>query len=50
MQPNPQAPLLRNERMRREWIEKELDLCNQVGDGGDLMEREGLSEAGQSAR
>lgn len=30
VQPNAQAPLLRNERGRREWLEKELDLCNMV--------------------
>ncbi len=31
VQPNAGAPLLRNERARREWLEKELDMCNQVG-------------------
>jgi hypothetical protein len=33
-QPNSNAPALRNDRERREWIEAELDLCNQVGRGG----------------
>lgn len=30
-QPNSAAPLLRDEKARREWIEHELDLCCQVG-------------------
>lgn len=30
VQPNAQAPLLRTEKARREWLEKELDLCNQA--------------------
>lgn len=29
-QPNNTAPLLRDEKARREWIEHELDLCCQV--------------------
>ncbi len=29
IQPNAQAPILRNERARRDWLEKELDMCNQ---------------------
>lgn len=28
LQPNAQAPLLRNEKARRDWIEMELDNCN----------------------
>ena len=32
-QPNSNAPALRNDKERREWIEAELDLCNQVGRG-----------------
>ncbi|GAX80469.1 hypothetical protein CEUSTIGMA_g7908.t1 [Chlamydomonas eustigma] len=28
VQPNPHAPLLRNEKARRDWLEKELDMCN----------------------
>lgn len=31
MRPNSAAPELRNEKERREWIEQELDQCNQVG-------------------
>ena len=29
-QPNAGAPLLRDERTRREWVEHELDMCCQV--------------------
>lgn len=29
-QPNNTAPLLRDEKSRREWIEHELDMCCQV--------------------
>lgn len=29
-QPNAAAPLLRDERARREWVEHELDMCCQV--------------------
>jgi hypothetical protein len=31
MRPNSAAPELRNEKERRDWIEQELDQCNQVG-------------------
>lgn len=30
-QPNNTAPLLRDEKARKEWIEYELDMCCQVG-------------------
>lgn len=52
MQPNNGAPSLRNERERRDWIEAELDLCNQswvyqkVLDG-EIAQR---SEAARCAR
>lgn len=29
-QPNAAAPLLRDEKARREWVEHELDMCCQV--------------------
>lgn len=29
-QPNASAPLLRDEKSRRDWIEHELDMCCQV--------------------
>lgn len=29
-QPNQAAPLLRDEKSRREWVERELDICNQA--------------------
>ena len=29
-QPNIAAPLLRDEKARREWVERELDICCQV--------------------
>lgn len=32
-QPNAAAPLLRDEKSRREWIEHELDMCCQVTTG-----------------
>ena len=31
LQPNNAAPLLRDERARREWLERELDMSSQVG-------------------
>lgn len=30
-QPNTGAPLLRDEKARRDWVERELDICCQVG-------------------
>ena len=30
-QPNATAPLLRDEKSRKEWIDRELDSCTQVG-------------------
>ena len=30
-QPNTGAPLLRDEKARRDWVERELDMCCQVG-------------------
>lgn len=30
LQPNHMAPLLRDEKSRRDWIERELDICCQV--------------------
>ena len=29
-QPNTGAPLLRDEKARRDWVERELDICCQV--------------------
>lgn len=29
-QPNTAAPLLRDEKARRDWVERELDICCQV--------------------
>ena len=29
-QPNTTAPLLRDEKARRDWVERELDICCQV--------------------
>lgn len=29
-QPNIAAPLLRDEKARRDWVERELDICCQV--------------------
>lgn len=29
-QPNASAPLLRDEKSRKDWIDRELDICNQV--------------------
>jgi hypothetical protein len=41
-QPNSNAPALRNDKERREWIEAELDLCNQVGQGCASRRRAGF--------
>ncbi|KAL6746535.1 hypothetical protein V8C86DRAFT_2939694 [Haematococcus lacustris] len=40
VQPNADAPLLRNEKARREWLEKELDLCNQSFEYRRVLEGE----------
>lgn len=39
-QPNSMAPLLRDEKARREWIEHELDMCCQVQENSQLQTTE----------
>ena len=29
-QPNPHAPLLKDDKSRREWLEREINICNRV--------------------
>lgn len=40
LQPNSNAPLLRDDRSRIEWIEQELDLCNQSWDLKRILDGE----------
>ncbi|GMH44881.1 hypothetical protein BSKO_12838 [Bryopsis sp. KO-2023] len=39
-QPNQGAPLLRDEKSRREWLERELDVCNQSWDLKRILDAE----------
>ncbi len=40
-QPHPAAPLLRDERGRREWVERELEACCQAFDLQKVLEVRG---------
>ena len=52
-QPNTGAPLLRDEKARRDWVERELDICCQVRkekttpSGVNLMRSQVLYQAAQ---
>ncbi|KAK9846882.1 hypothetical protein WJX84_000810 [Apatococcus fuscideae] len=39
-QPNASAPLLRDEKSRKDWIDRELDICNQSFDVQRVLEGE----------
>jgi hypothetical protein len=48
--PNASAPLLRNEKGRKDWLEKELDMCNQVRASCSCVGCEGLDMRGKRRR
>jgi kinesin family protein 4/21/27 len=45
VQPNPDAPLLRTEKQRREWIDLQLDHCNLSSEYRKVLEGE-LAQVG----
>lgn len=49
LQPNKEAPLLRTDKHRRNWIERELDNCNQVFEYQRVLDGE-IAQRAEAAR
>ncbi|KXZ43975.1 hypothetical protein GPECTOR_76g796 [Gonium pectorale] len=49
IQPNPQAPLLRTDKERREWLQKELEMCNMSFEFRKIIDGE-LAQRAEASR